>query len=181
MHLMFYYHKTHRSIDITLDVLALLIFFLGIFFCLISWGEKFKYSFSGKRRTTAIKTRHSFNLSISDLQATALFNDLVRFDLIDQERTSIEDFKNVLLRDWNSHNSKIHLRMDGPSCREFYDHLIKVFPNNSITLKNLFVTSDLIRRPDGKPYKYNTLKNSPTRTPMSKQNEVLKIIFEGLK
>ncbi|WP_156888572.1 hypothetical protein [Christiangramia echinicola] len=106
---------------------------------------------------------------------------MVRFDLIDQEETSMEDFKNVLLKDWNSHSSKIHLKMDGPTCREFFDALIKTFPNNSMTLKNLFITSGLILRPDGKKYNYNTLKNAPTRTPISKQNEVLNTIFQSLK
>jgi len=105
---------------------------------------------------------------------------MIRFNLIDQEETSIADFKNVLLKDWNRHSSKIHLKMDGPSCREFYEFLIKTFPNNSITLKNLFNTSGLILRPDGKKYNYNTLKNAPTRTPISKQNEVLNSIFQSL-
>jgi hypothetical protein len=44
-------------------------------------------------------------------------------------------------------------------------------------LKNLFITSGLVLRPDGKIYNYNTLKNAPTRTPVSKQHEVLARIF----
>ena len=103
---------------------------------------------------------------------------MVRFDLIDLEATSLIDFKNVLLKDWDSHNSKIHLKMDGPSCREFYEYFKKAFPNNSITLKNLFKSSGLIVRPDGKGYNYHTLKNAPTRSPISKQHEVLIMIFK---
>lgn len=103
---------------------------------------------------------------------------MVRFDLIDQEATSLNDFKNVLLQDWDSHRSKIHLNMDGPSCREFFDYFIHTFPKNSITLKNLFFTSGLILRPDGKRYNYNTLKNAPTRTPISKKHDALKLIFQ---
>ncbi len=102
---------------------------------------------------------------------------MVRFDLIDQEATSLIDFKKVLLKDWDSHHSKIHLKMDGPSCREFYDHLKKTFPNNSMTLKNL-ITSGVILRQDGRNYNYNTLKNAPTRSPISKQHESLKVVFK---
>lgn len=51
--------------------------------------------------------------------------------------------------------------MDGPSCREFYDHLTRTFPANAMPLKNLFITSGLVLRPDGKIYNYNTLKMPP--------------------
>lgn len=105
---------------------------------------------------------------------------MVRFDLIDQEATSLIDFKNVLLKDWDSHQSKIHLKMDGPSCREFYDYFKKSFPNNSMTLKGIFITSQLIVRPDGNEYNYNTLKNAPTRSPISKRHSTLKTIFQNL-
>tara|TARA_B100001063_G_C16683364_1_gene513030 strand:+ start:248 stop:967 length:720 start_codon:yes stop_codon:yes gene_type:complete len=181
MHLMFTFHQTYESSGVPIQLLVLLVFFLGVFFCLILWGEKFKSSFSEKLRIKAAKPSFNFNLSISDIQINRLYNEMIRFDLIDQEETSIADFKNVLLKDWNSHSSKIHPKMDGPSCREFYEYLIKTFPNNSITLKNLFITSGLILRPDGKKYNYNTLKNAPTRTPISKQNEVLNSIFQRLK
>ena len=105
---------------------------------------------------------------------------MVRFDLLDQEKTSIEDLRNVLLKDWNSHSSKLYLKMDGPSCREFFDYLVKTYPNNSMTLKNVFITSGLVRRPDAKKYNYNTLKNAPTRSPLSKMHVTLNSIFEKL-
>lgn len=93
---------------------------------------------------------------------------MVKFDLIGQEGTTLAHFKNVLHKDWESHCSKIHLKMDGPSCKEFYDNFNKTFPNNSMTLKNLFKHSGLIVRPDGKAHNYHTLKNAPTRSPISK-------------
>lgn len=70
--------------------------------------------------------------------------------------------------------------MDGPSSREFYEYLSKAFPKNTMTIKNLFITSELVLRADGKKYKYNTLKNAFTRTLVSKQNEVLINIFRAL-
>lgn len=180
MHLMFSFHQTNESSDISLHLLALIVFSLGVFFCLISWGEKFKFTFSKKVKIKADKGINNFNLSISDIQISQLYNEMVRFDLIYQEKTSITDFKNVLLQDWNRHSSKIHLNMDGPSCREFFDHFAKTFPTNLMTLKNVFITSGLVLRPDGKNYNYNTLKNAPTRSPISKMHSTLNSIFEKL-
>ncbi|SDS74346.1 hypothetical protein SAMN04487764_2946 [Gillisia sp. Hel1_33_143] len=177
---MFSFHQSYKSSDISLHLLALLVFSLGVFFCLISWGEKFKSAFSEKVKIKSDNGINNFNLSIPDFQISQLYNEMVRFDLIDQEKTSITDFKNALLQEWNSHNSKIHLNMDGPTCREFFDHLVKTFPNNSMTLKNLFITSGLVLRPDGKKYNYNTLKNAPTRSPISKMHETLTSIFKKL-
>jgi len=177
---MFSFHQTYESPDISLHLLALIVFTLGVFFCLISWGEKFKSSFSEKAKIKADKGIYNFNLSIPDFQINQLYNEMVRFELIDQEKTLITDFKNVLLQDWNSHSSKIHLKMDGPTCREFFDHLVKTFPNNLMTIKNVFITSGLILRPDGKTYNYNTLKNAPTRSPTSKMHITLTSIFKKL-
>ena len=180
MHLMFNFHQSNQTSNLAVQLIIVLVYLLGLYFCHTSWRENFKSSFSEKLRIKTAKPSFNFNLSISDIQINRLYNEMIRYNLIDQEETSIADFKNVLLKDWNRHSSKIHLKMDGPSCREFYEFLIKTFPNNSITLKNLFNTSGLILRPDGKKFNYNTLKNAPTRTPISKQNEVLNSIFQSL-
>jgi len=180
MHLMFSYHQAFRYWNLSIQVIVYLAFLLGVYFCLISWGEKFKSSFSEKAKIKAEKGINNFNLSIPDFQISWLYYEMARFDLIDQEKTSITDFRNALLQEWNSHNSKIHLNMDGPTCREFFDHLVKTFPNNSMTLKNLFITSGLVFRPDGKKYNYNTLKNAPTRSPISKMHATLTSIFKKL-
>ncbi|WP_141877512.1 hypothetical protein [Gramella sp. Hel_I_59] len=177
---MFSFHQSYRGSDIPIQLLAFLVFSLGLFFFVISWGEKFKYSFSEKLKIKTVRPFNNFNLSISDFQINHLYNDMVRFDLLDQEKTSIEDFRNVFLKGWNSHSSKLHLKMDGPSCREFFNYLVKTFPNNSITLKNLFINSGLVLRPDAKRYHYNTLKNAPTRTPNSEHHETLLKIFSKL-
>ncbi len=98
MHLMFTFHQTYESSGVPIQLLVLLVFFLGVFFCLVSWGEKFESSFSEKLRIKTAKPSTNFNLSISDTQIDRLYNEMIRFDLIDQEETSIEDFKNVLLK-----------------------------------------------------------------------------------
>ena len=70
--------------------------------------------------------------------------------------------------------------MDGPSCREFFEQLVQTFPNNSLTLIDFFDRSKLIVRPDGKRYKYNTIKNAPTRSSQSKKHFELKQIFSKI-
>lgn len=181
MHLMFNFHQSNQTSNLAVQLLIVLVYLLGLYFCLISWRANFKSSFLKKTISHPDKSPNNFNLSISDTHLTQLYNEMVRFDLIDQEATSLVDFKNVLLKDWDTHSSRLYLNLDGPSCREFYDKLIKAFPNNAITLKNLFINHDLMRRPDGKPYKYNTLKNAPTRSPISKQHESLEAIFQKFK
>lgn len=180
MHLIFIAGKNPTGSELIFQPLILAVFCVGIFFCHLTWTKKFERCFLPQPRKTTNGSNENFKLSISDSQLIELYHDMVRFDLMDQDATSEKDFKKVLLMDWNSHESKIYLKMDGPSCREFYDHFTKTFPANSMTLKNLFITSGLILRPDGRMYNYNTLKNAPTRTPVSKQHETLVSIFDKL-
>ena len=180
MHLMYASSETYITKTFLFQVFILMVFILGIFFCQISWTKKFVYSFIPQVKKAADRSSENFNLSISEPQLTQLYDELVRFDLLNQDFTSIEDFKNVLLKNWNEHDSKLHLKMDGPSCREFYDYLSRTYPKNTMTLKNFFVASGVVLRPDGKTYNYNTIKNAPTRTPVSKGNETLVSIFSKI-
>ena len=180
MHLMAYSNSSIENKGVFIHSIIWFTFILGFLACQFTWTKKFEYTFAPQLKKSNGKSSENFKISISERQVTELYNEMVRYDLIDQDKTSFEDFKNVLLEDWGSHHSKLHLNMDGPSCREFYDYLTKTYPNNNMTLKNLFITSGLILRPDGKIYNYNTLKNAPIRTPVSKQNETLVSIFRKL-
>lgn len=180
MHLMYFSHSTSQVNYLPLQLITTMAFALGFFFCSLSWSDKFERSFLPPLKKPAIIPLENFNLSIPDAKIVQLYNELVQFDLLNQDLTAIEDFKNVLTKNWKDHNSRIHFKMDGPSCREFYDYLVRTYPKNSLTLKNLFISSQLIIRPDGKCYNYNTLKNAPTKTPFSKHNETLTNIFKKL-
>lgn len=181
MHLMVYSNSSLENKGILIQVIIWLTFILGFLFCQFTWTEKFQNTFVPKVTRSSAEFSQNFNISISDLQLIQLYNELVRFDLLNQDLTALEDFRNVLLKDWKEHNSKLHLKMDGPSCREFFKQLAQTFPSNSLTLIDFFVRSKLIVRPDGKDYKYNTVKNAPTRTPVSKHHETLNNIFKELK
>src|SRR5680860_84527 len=101
MHLMFSYHQAFRYWNLSIQVIVYLAFLLGVYFCLISWGEKFKSSFLENVRIKSTESPINFNLSISELQINQLYNEMIRFDLVAQEKTSLIDFKNVFCKDWN--------------------------------------------------------------------------------
>tara|TARA_R110002020_G_scaffold427354_2_gene636705 strand:+ start:146 stop:619 length:474 start_codon:yes stop_codon:yes gene_type:complete len=128
---------------------------------------------------TAFKKADNFQLKISEGQLQKLYQGLMKYDLLNPDKTSFQDFENALTKDWDTHNSKIHFKMDGPSSREFYEFLSATFPND-MTIKDFFIYSGVVLRADEKKYKYNTLKNSPTRTPVSKQNVALVNIFKRM-
>ncbi|MDT0690330.1 hypothetical protein RM549_11075 [Salegentibacter sp. F188] len=180
MHLMVYSNSSIEITGLLIQFITWLTFILGFFACQFTWTKKFEATFTPQLKRSTARSSENFNLSISDLQLIQLYNELVRFDLLNQDLTTVEDFNNVLLKDWKEHNSKLHLKMDGPSCREFYEYFIRTYPNNSLTMKNLFVTSKLVLRADGKSYNYNTIKNAPIRTAVSKHNESLIKIFRKL-
>lgn len=180
MHLMDSFYSSLQNGNIALQLISSVVFMIGFLVCQFSWTEKFRRSFLAPINNSIKKPHENFNLRISESQIAELYNEMKKYELLDQDKTSLEDFKNVLLENWASHQSKLHLKMDGPSCREFYDYFVKTYPKNSMTLKNLFISSQLIIRPDGKCYNYNTIKNAPTKTTFSKQNETLKNIFSKL-
>ncbi len=155
------------------------IFLGGMSICHSTWSKRFKNIFipSIKKK---LKSKRNFGISISRQQLSALYNELVRFDMIDIESTTYDDFEKVLLLDWKAHTSKIHFNLDAPSCREFYEFFKTKFPNNSLSLTDFFDRSGGIRRDDGKTYTYTTIKNAKSRTPVSKRNDDLKVIFSNL-
>ncbi|MGI0107987.1 hypothetical protein [Salinimicrobium sp. WS361] len=180
MHLMVYSNSSLENKGILIQVIIWLTFILGFLFCQFTWTEKFQNTFVPKVTRSTAESSQNFNISISDLQLIQLYNELVRFDLLNQDLTALEDFRNVLLKDWKEHNSKLHLKMDGPSGREFFEQLAQTFPNNSLSLIDFFDRSKLIVRPDGKRYKYNTIKNAPTRSSQSKKHFELRQIFSKI-
>lgn len=178
MHLMDSSYSSLQNGNIALQLISSVVFMLGFLVCQFSWTEKFRRSFLAPINNNIKKPHENFNLRISESQLTELYNEMKKYELLDQDKTSLEDFKNVLLENWAGHQSKLYLKMDGPSCREFYDYLVKTFPASTLTLKNFFNSSKLVLRPDGKAYKYNTIKNAPTRSTFSKRHADLNLIFQ---
>ena len=177
MHLMIYSIAIINSENFLLRGIITSVFALALFLCHFPWTEKFKNNLLVQRKFNSKKIGENFDIQISNFQLQRLYDELVKYDLVKIDKTTSQDFKNVLTQNWNLHNSKIHFNMDGPSCREFFDHLVKTFPKNSLTLKSFFESSKLVLRADGKFFKYNTIKNVPTRSSISKKHLEIKEIF----
>ncbi len=185
MHLISFARTTIPPDNYTLQILLLLSFGIGFYFAVITWTDQFRNNILVPKplqvpEKTAPKKEDNFNLEISEDQLQKLYHGLMRYDLLNSDKTSIQDFKNVLTKNWDAHNSQIHINMDGPSAREFYENLSKAYPHCTMNMKDLFIKSGLVFRPDGKKYNYNTLKNAPIRTPVSKNNQALDSIFKDL-
>ncbi|SKB39589.1 hypothetical protein SAMN05660776_0940 [Salegentibacter holothuriorum] len=180
MHLAVYSWYTIESETLLVVAISFLVFLAGFFLSILPWTDKFKSSMQGQKPVSSLKKDKNFNLNISEDQAQKLYHNLMRYDLLNSEKTSLQDFRNIFTKDWDTHNSKIHFNMDGPSSHEFYEYLSKEFPKNTMTIKNLFITSELVLRADGKKYKYNTLKNAPTRSSFSKKHSELNEIFRKI-
>lgn len=178
MCLIYHSHLNFSSDRLPLQIFNFLVFGLGFFFCYLSWLKRFEVSFIPSPDNRSNHLVENFGLKISENEMTQLYNEMLRFDLLNQDLTSLMDFKSVLTKNWKEHNSKIHLKMDGPSAREFLDIFMKTFPGNNLTIKNFFQTSNTVTRTDGNPYNYHTVKNAPTRSTYSKKHEELKKIFQ---
>ncbi|SFF71546.1 hypothetical protein SAMN04488033_10637 [Salegentibacter agarivorans] len=162
MHLISFARTTITPDNYTVQILLLLAFSSGFYLAVITWTYQFRDSIQVQKAFPALnknkpKRENNFHLEISEDQIQKLYHGLIRYDLLNYDKTSKQDLKNVLLKNWDAHNSKIHFNMDGPSCREFHDYFIRTFPKNSLTMKNFFETSKLVLRADGKSYKYNTI------------------------
>lgn len=160
-------------------ILNWFIFISGIALTQLVWTKKFKNVFIPKIKEK-LKSKKNFNVSITEDQLRNIYNGLVRYDMIIVERTEQSDLIKVFTENWNAHDSKIYFKLDAPSCREFYE-LFKVnFPTNSLTVIDFFKRSDTVRREDGNPYTYSTIKDAKSRTPISKRSDELKEIFSSL-
>ena len=151
----------------------------GILISQITWSKRFKNVFIPKIQEK-LKKRNNFSLSATNDQLIEIYSGLVNYDMILTERTNKNDFITVFMEDWYTHKSKIHFKLDAPSCREFYELFKVAFPKNSMSVIDFFKRSDTIHREDGKPYKYSTVKDAKSRTPISKKSEELITIFSRL-
>jgi hypothetical protein len=189
MHLMSFTSVNIPPENYLVQVIVLLAYGVGFYFAFVTWTDHFSNSMQVEEalpvpenapKKIALKKAENFQLKISEDQLQKLYQGLMKYDLFDPDKTSLQDFENALTKDWSTHDSKIHFKMDGPSSREFYEFLSTTFPNE-MTIKDLFINSGVVLRVDGKKYKYNTLKNAPIRTPVSKQNHALTNIFKKLR
>ena len=155
---------------------SLLVFTFGIAITQITWSGKFKRIVIPKIKEK-LKSVKNFNISITESQLTKLFDNMVRYDMVIIDKTSKDDFIQCFLNDWDEHKAKIHLKLKNPACKEFYGLLKKTFPKKNLQLVDFIKNSDLLRREDGLPFNYHTVRNSLTMLRVSKRSEELEAVF----
>lgn len=152
------------------------IFLGGIFMSQITWTKRFERIFI-PRIKEKFKSPRSFNISASESQLGMLYDNMVRFDMIIIDKTSKDEFVRCFLMDWDRHDSKIHLKLKNPACKEFYELFKSTFPKNDLQLIDFIKNSDLLRREDGRRYNYDTVRNALTRNRVSKRSKELEVVF----
>ncbi|WP_136465416.1 hypothetical protein [Flagellimonas onchidii] len=152
------------------------LFLSGIFMTQLTWTKRFKRVFIPKIKER-LKSSKNFNISISESQLAKLYDNMIRYDMVIIDKTSKDDFVRCFLEDWKSHDSKIHLKLKNPACKEFYELFKTNFPKNNLQLVDFIKNSDVLRREDGQPYKYDTVRNALTRNGVSKRSDELESIF----
>ncbi|WP_136468959.1 hypothetical protein [Flagellimonas onchidii] len=157
-------------------VLNWFIFASGIAFTQLTWTNRFKRVFIPKIKEK-LKSSKNFNISISESQLGKLYDNMIRYDMVLIDKTSKDDFVRCFLEDWKSHGSKIYLKLKNSACKEFYELFKANFPKNDLQLVDFIKNSDLLRREDGQPYNYDTVRNALTRNRVSKRSEELEAIF----
>lgn len=164
-----------RSVGL-LVILNWILFLIGFYLCMVTWTKKFMIDFI-PRIAMKIQGRRNFKIIATDRQLERLYKELVRWDMIDPQKTGALDFINALLLDWDAHESKIYFTLDSPSLREFYELLKAAFPKNSLHLIDFVSNSKVVLRADGSRYNYDTVRNSGSRLGNSRQSEDLGSVF----
>jgi len=152
------------------------LFLIGMFTTHLTWSKWFERIFIPKIKEK-LKTARNFNISISESQLGKLYDNLVRYDMVIIDKTSKDDFIKCFLKDWDEHDAKVHLKLKNPACKEFYELFKVTFPKNDLQLIDIIKNSDILRREDGQPYNYDTVRNALTRNRVSKRSKELEAVF----
>jgi len=130
----FYRFSNYLDFETTLDILNIiaswLLFIFGSIICHSTWTKWFKKIFIPKTKAK-LAPKNSFNLSISENHLKLLFDRLIKFNFIEEKRTSFMSFKKVLLENRNNKDI-IYFNLDAGGAREFYQLLSEKYPKNSL-------------------------------------------------
>ena len=154
------------------------VFLFGLFMTQITWSGKFKRIVIPKIKDK-LKSYKNFNISITESQLAKLYDNMVRYDMVIIDKTSKDDFIKCFLEDWDEHDTKVHLKLKNPACREFYELFKNTFPKNDLRLIDFVKNSDILRREDGLRYNYDTVRNALTRNRVSRRSEELEAVFNS--
>ncbi len=132
-----------------------------------------------KNNSPSKKIKGNYQIEVKNEVLEEIYNELNRYDFIDIDRTSKEDFIKVFKLDWKDHNSVIHFKISNVEIRFFIkcfnDDLKEKIPLTFIEHAGNIKTKDRI-------FKATTLYSGGSRSENNSPNiKIIRSIFEKIK
>ncbi|GAB1856839.1 hypothetical protein MHTCC0001_16750 [Flavobacteriaceae bacterium MHTCC 0001] len=119
-----------------------------------------------------------FNFSINKEILSLLYQQLKRYDFLNEDKTSEIDFLNVFTLDWGKNDSEIFLKMDNPQTHLFFSFFDDYF-DIKITLSQI-ERSKKVKNKNGL-LKANSVYASGSKSIFPKREDTIREIFENVK
>ena len=132
-----------------------------------------------KNNSSLKKIKGNYQIEVKNEVLEEIYNELNRYDFIDIDRTSKEDFIKVFKLDWKDHNSVIHFKISNVEIRFFIkcfnDDLKEKIPLTFIEHAGNIKTKDRI-------FKASTLYSGGSQSENNSPNiKIIRSIFEKIK
>lgn len=132
-----------------------------------------------KNNSSLKKIKGNYQIEVKNEVLEEIYNELNRYDFIDIDRTSKEDFIKVFKLDWKDHDSVIHFKISNVEIRFFIkcfnDDLKEKIPLTFIEHAGNIKTKDRI-------FKATTLYSGGSRSENNSPNiKIIRSIFEKIK
>ncbi|SHG41429.1 hypothetical protein SAMN05444396_11189 [Flavobacterium segetis] len=137
------------------------------------------YSIQEKVDKLAKNTKGQNYLIVTDDEILKkLYRELNKFDFIDENKTTLEQFIEVLKSDWKAHNSVIYLNLDNIQFKFFID-CISQFLSTKIPLSFIQLAGN-IENNNGKINAKSVCSSTSKSIMPPKKNDIIRSIFEKL-
>ena len=132
-----------------------------------------------KNNTSLKKIKGNYQIEVKNEVLEEIYNELNRYDFIDIDRTSKEDFIKVFKLDWKDHDSVIHFKITNVEVKFFiecFDEVLKEkIPLTFIEHAGNIKTKDRI-------FKASTLYSGGSQSENNSPNiKIIRSIFEKIK
>ena len=109
-------HKTYGKIWLTLIPIGFFIIFIFVVLISNSYRDKLKQH----SRSSRLKLV-GFNMDFNELIFKRIYGSLTRYEYLDENRTSFSNFYEVMVLDFNDHESVLHFSCTQPQLKYILD------------------------------------------------------------
>lgn len=109
-------HKTYGKIWLTLIPIGFFIIFIFVVLISNSYRDKLKQH----SRSSRLKLV-GFNMDFNELIFKRIYGSLTRYEYLDENRTSFSNFYEVMVLDFNDHESVLHFNCTQPQLKYILD------------------------------------------------------------